>query len=193
MFSVALIFQTNAQNSNSTAPLDEGAFGAFWHQQAHFQFLSKANFGKLVGFTVVLLVLPRFNFLNVLCEGGNVGYHFVVRGNVWYLFHRGTGLFSVFCSLPCRSCLRLTYSLEYGFAPPPSYCKYDYSRIVVRTRSVCVYMRASFYPSLPLFLSPSVSSCASFPLRLCVCVQHGSWPHVERAEPHYRARAQLAH
>jgi hypothetical protein len=44
--------------------------------------------------------------------GANVGFHFVTQPSRWVLFHR-----------------------EYFFspAPPPSYCKHDYARIVVRT------------------------------------------------------------
>ena len=39
----------------------------------------------------------------------NVGFHFVPRPGIWYLFHR-----------------------EYTFGPQPSYCKADYARILVR-------------------------------------------------------------
>lgn len=39
----------------------------------------------------------------------NVGFHFVTRPGIWYLFHR-----------------------EYAFTTQPSYCKADYARIVVR-------------------------------------------------------------
>eukprot|EP00051_Salpingoeca_urceolata_P009380 m.114110 g.114110 ORF g.114110 m.114110 type:complete len:569 (-) comp16278_c0_seq2:25-1731(-) len=42
--------------------------------------------------------------------GANVGFHFVTRPEAWYLFHR-----------------------EYAFSPQPSYCKFDYARLVVLT------------------------------------------------------------
>lgn len=42
--------------------------------------------------------------------GANVGFYFVPVNGTWFLFHR-----------------------EYFFGPKPSYCGYDYARIVVRT------------------------------------------------------------
>jgi len=40
----------------------------------------------------------------------NVGFYFIVRDSVWYLFHR-----------------------EYGFTTQPTYCTADYARIVLVT------------------------------------------------------------
>jgi hypothetical protein len=42
--------------------------------------------------------------------GANVGFQFVTRPGIWYLFHR-----------------------EYGFGPKPAYCSADYARIVLRS------------------------------------------------------------
>ncbi len=54
--------------------LDEGAFGAFWNQQAHFEFVS-ASFFPTPGDDPGL-------------GNTNVGSDFIIRENIWYLFHR---------------------------------------------------------------------------------------------------------
>jgi len=56
--------------------LDEGPFGAFWNNKAHFQFITATNFsgdGEAV---------------NTMWMLGNSGTHFVVHNKVWYLFSR---------------------------------------------------------------------------------------------------------
>lgn len=52
---------------------DEGSFGSFWHNNAHFEFLANCSFptpGE-----------PQ-------TETGNVGTYFTIVGETWYLFYR---------------------------------------------------------------------------------------------------------
>lgn len=53
--------------------LDEGTLGTFWHNQAHFEFISTFSFetpGE-----------PN-------TAAGNVGTYMVIVGDIWYLFYR---------------------------------------------------------------------------------------------------------
>lgn len=68
-----------------------------WNNNAHFEFVSKAQFPTTPGGEY----------------GMNVGFQFVTREvnniSTWFLFHR-----------------------EYAFTTQPSYCQYDFARIVVQ-------------------------------------------------------------
>lgn len=52
---------------------DEGPFGSFWHNQAHFEFIANCSF-------------PTPSEAGT--GTGNVGTYMVIVGETWYLFHR---------------------------------------------------------------------------------------------------------